>query len=356
MAEGYAQERTESATPKRREQARESGRVVHSRDVVSACVFLAHLGFFAYLGLSLWQQMLRLWRDTLSRLAEDRVTVENVYGLFASYLGQLGWMLGPLFLTICLAGVAANLLQNGWVFAPKALAPDLTRLNPWQGLGRLFSVLSVYEAVKSLLKVGVVGYITYTSIAADFAAVFPLSQQTVAEMLAFLGRQCLQLGTHVSYALIAMAVLDYGFQRWQYEKSLRMSLQEVKEERKEAEGNPQIKARVRSVMREMARKRMMAEVPKADVVITNPTHLAVAVRYRRQEMRAPMVIAKGAGYMAERIKALAREHQIPLVENRPVAQSLYKTVEIGAVIPETLYKAVAEILAYVYRLRPWAVV
>jgi flagellar biosynthetic protein FlhB len=147
-------------------------------------------------------------------------------------------------------------------------------------------------------------------------------------------------------------VLDYAFQRWQYEKSLRMTFQEVKEEQKESEGDPQIKARIRSIMRAMARKRMMAEVPKADVVVTNPTHVAVALCYRRQDMPAPMVIAKGAGYVAQRIKAIAQEHQIPLVENRPVAQSLFKTVEIGHTIPEALYKAVAEILAYVYRLRP----
>jgi flagellar biosynthetic protein FlhB len=147
-------------------------------------------------------------------------------------------------------------------------------------------------------------------------------------------------------------VLDYAFQRWQYEKGLRMTVQEVKEEQKEAEGNPQIKARIRSIMRAMAQKRMMAEVPKADVVVTNPTHVAVALSYRRQEMPAPTVVAKGAGYVAQRIKAIAQEHQVPLVENRTVAQSLFKTVEIGHTIPEALYKAVAEILAYVYRLRP----
>jgi flagellar biosynthetic protein FlhB len=149
-------------------------------------------------------------------------------------------------------------------------------------------------------------------------------------------------------------VLDYAFQRWQYEKNLRMSLQEVKDERKESDGDPQIRSRIRSIMREMARKRMMEEVPKADVVVTNPTHLAIALRYRRQDMPAPKVIAKGAGYIAERIKAVAREQGVPLVENRSVAQSLYKTVEIDDVIPEVLYKVVAEILAYVYRLKPRA--
>ena len=355
MAEGF-QERTESASPKRRQQAREKGQVVHSREVVSASLFLGHVLFFAFAGASLYQQMVQLLRDALAALGTTPVSPDSVCALFLNYLGRVAVMLLPLLLTAMVLALASNILQTGWLFAPKAFAPDMSRLNPWQGLQRIFSMHSVHELVKSLLKIGVVGYVAYTAIASDFEQVFPLSQQTVTDLLYFLGGSTLRLGTRVAYVLIALAALDYGLQRWQYEKSLRMTRQEIKEEHKESEGDPHLKGRIRGIMRDMARKRMMADVPKADVIITNPTHLAIALRYRRQEMAAPMVIAKGADHVAERIKALAREYNIPLVENRPVAQSLYKTVDIGAAIPEHLFKAVAEILAYVYRLRPRAAV
>jgi flagellar biosynthetic protein FlhB len=220
----------------------------------------------------------------------------------------------------------------------------------------LFSWQSLTDLCKSLLKIGIVGCIAWLFVSAEVEPFFALTGQGIEDIAWRLGSSALRLGTQISYALIGLAILDYAWQRWQYEKSLRMTLQEIKEEKKQEEGDPQIKARIRSLMREMARKRMMEEVPKADVVVTNPTHLAVALQYRRQDMLAPQVLAKGAGYIAERIKAVAQEHAVPLVENKGVAQSLFKTVEIGEAIPETLYKVVAEILAYVYRLKPQAIV
>ena len=354
MAEG--QERTESATPKRRQEAREKGQVVHSREVVSASLFIAHLLFFSFAGASLYQQTVQIFRDALAALSHTPLSPDSVCALFLNYLGRIVLMLLPLLLTAIVLALASNILQTGWLVAATALAPDISRINPWQGLQRIFSMQSVHELVKSLLKIGVIGYIAYTTIAGDFERLFPLSQQTVTDLVHFLGEHLLRLGARTAYALIAIAALDYGVQRWQHEKSLRMTLQEIKQEHKESDGDPHLKGRIRGIMRDMARKRMMADVPKADVIITNPTHLAIALRYRRQEMAAPMVIAKGADHVAERIKAIAREHDIPLVENRPVAQSLYKTVDIGEAIPENLFKAVAEILAYVYRLRPRAAV
>jgi flagellar biosynthetic protein FlhB len=356
MAAGFEQERTESATPKRREQAREKGQVAHSREVVSTSLFVGSLIFFAFTGAALYQQMVQLLREALTRLDTAPLTPEGFYDLLLAYSGRVVLLLLPFTLTVMVLALVSNILQTGWLLAPQALLPDAARLNPWQGLRRIISLHAVHELVKSLIKVGVVGYVAYATIAGAFPNILPLYQHSVPAILEFLGRQSLRLGTNIAYVLIVLAVLDYGFQRWQYEKSLRMTLQEIKEEQKESDGNPQIKSRIRSLMRERARQRMMAEVPKADVVITNPTHLAVALRYRREEMTAPMVIAKGADYVAERIKAIAREHRIPLVENRVVAQNLYRHVELGEAIPETLYKAVAEILAYVYRLRPRAVI
>jgi flagellar biosynthetic protein FlhB len=204
--------------------------------------------------------------------------------------------------------------------------------------------------VKSLLKVSVIGYVAYKTITAEVESVLLLSARDVVSIVQYVGQSTLHVCIRASYVMIALAVVDYAWQRWQFEKSLRMSKQEIKEESKAQEGDPQLKARIRSIMREMARKRMMQDVPKATVVVTNPTHLAIALAYRREEMEAPQVVAKGAGYVAERIKAIAQEHAIPLVENKPIAQQLFKTIDIGETIPEGLYKAVAEILAYVYRL------
>jgi flagellar biosynthetic protein FlhB len=352
MALGSDQERTESATPKRREKAREEGQVAKSREVVSTTLFLGNLLFFSFAGVYVYQRMVQLTSNTLGTLGDLKVSLDDTYELFLVYLSHTAMVVLPLFLTLFVLALLGNLLQTGMLFSTKALEPKLSRISPLEGFQRIFSLQSVNELFKSLIKIGIVGYIAYATIAADFRGILPLNQQAIEEIVGFFGHSALRLGTHTAYALVALAILDYGFQRWQYEKRLRMSLQEVKDEHKETEGDPQIKARIRSIMREMARKRMMEEVPHADVVVTNPTHVAVALRYRRQEMPAPKVVAKGSGYVAERIKAVAQEHSVPVVENRGVARALFKHVEIGGIIPETLYKAVAEILAYVYRLNP----
>jgi flagellar biosynthetic protein FlhB len=351
MPEESGQERTQEATPKRRDKAREEGQVVKSREVVSTSIFLGNLLFFSLAGVYLYQQLIQLTRATLETLGEFELSLDSVYLLFLDHLNSMAMILLPLFLTLLVLAVAVNLVQTGVLFSSKAMEPKFSRINPVEGLKRIFSMQSVNELFKSLVKIGIVGYIAYTTIAADIAHVFPLIQQSIENILGFFGRSALRIGIHTSYALIAMAILDYAFQRWQHEKRLRMTLQEVKEERKESDGDPQIRSRIRSIMRELARQRMMEEVPKADVVVTNPTHVAVALRYLRQEMQAPKVVAKGAGYVAERIKAIAHEHHVPVVENRAVARNLFKTVEIGNPIPKTLYKAVAEILAYVYQLK-----
>jgi flagellar biosynthetic protein FlhB len=356
MAAPYDQERTEAATPRRRQQAREEGSIAQSREIVSSGLFLGALLFFTFAGASLAQQMVDLARHALATLGSVEGSPAGLHTLFMDYLNRITSMLLPLFLTIFVLALATNVLQTGFLLLPQGLAPKFSHVNPWQGLQRLFSMHSIHELLKSLLKIGLVGYIAFLAVAADVEQFFSLSGQGIEDIARQLSSSALRLGLYTSYALIGLAILDYAFQRWQHEKQLRMTLQEMKEEKKEEEGDPQIKARIRSIMREMARKRMMEEVPRADVVVTNPTHLAVALHYRRQDMPAPRVLAKGAGYVAERIKAVAQAHAVPLVENQAVAQGLFKTVEIGETIPEALYKAVAEILAYVYRLKPQAVV
>jgi flagellar biosynthesis protein FlhB len=349
---GYDQERTEAATPRRREQARQEGQVAKSREAVSAALFLSMILFLSIAGTALAEQIVTLTQETFATLGEVETSLSGLHLFLARLLVRTVVMLLPMFLTVCVFAVGANVMQTGFLVSTKALQPKLEHLDPRHVVKRLFSMQSLFELGKALVKVGIVGAIVYTTIAGDMAQIFPLGGLGVADIVSYIGSSTLRLGVRTSYAIIILAVLDYLWQRWQYEKSLRMTLQEVKDERKQQEGDPHIRARIRSIMREMARRRMMEDVPKADVVITNPTHIAVALHYRRDTMPAPKVLAKGAGYLAERMKAIAQEHTIPCIENRVVAQRLFKTVDIGEYIPETLYKAVADILAYVYRIRP----
>ncbi|RMF83337.1 MAG: flagellar biosynthesis protein FlhB [Nitrospinota bacterium] len=351
MAADWEQERTEAATPRRRERAREEGQVARSREVVSAGLFVGIILFFYFAGLPFSRQMFKITRMALSSLDSAPESPDEAVFFLSTFLVQTILMLLPLFLTVLVLAILCNVVQVGFLLTPKALELKLSRISPGQGLRRIFSLQSVNELFKSLVKIGIVGYIAYATIRGALGAFLPLANQGIPDILHTLGSQAMRVLTRTAYAMVVLAVLDYAFQRWQYERDLRMTREEVKEERKEQEGDPQIRARVRSVMREMSRRRMMQEVPKADVVITNPTHLAVALRYDRQEMIAPQVVAKGRGYVAERIKAIAQEHRVPVIENRPVAQQLFRMVEVGECIPAVLYKAVAEILAYVYSLR-----
>jgi len=350
MPFGDDAERTEAATPRRREQAREEGKAVKSREVIIAALFLSNVLFFSVAGRSLYEHMLTLTREAFLTLGEVEVSLGGLHHLYTRYLNHLATMLLPLLLTTFVLTLGCHLLQTGFLFSLHSLAPQWSHLNPAQGLQNIFSMRGLNEMVKSLLKIGVIGYVAYKTIIAEMENFLLLSARDVVSIAQYVGRSTLHVCIRASYVMIALAVFDYAWQRWQFEKSLRMSKQEMKEESKAQEGDPRLKARIRSIMREMARKRMMQDVPKATVVVTNPTHLAIALAYRREEMEAPQVVAKGAGYVAERIKAIAQEHAIPLVENKPIAQQLFKTIDIGETIPEGLYKAVAEILAYVYRL------
>src|SRR5262249_31347494 len=350
MPFGDDAERTEAATPRRREKAREEGQGVKSREGVITAVFLSNVLFFSFSCPGVYENMLTLTREAFHTVGEVEFSLGGMQHLYLRYLTHLARMLLPLLLTIFGITLGCHLLQTGFLFSLNSLAPQWSHINPAQGLQRLFSLQGLNELIKSLLKIGIIGYVTYRTITAEVESFVMLRARDVTSIAQYVGQSTLHVCVRAAYVMVALAVFDYAWQRWQFEKSLRMTKQEIKEESKAQEGDPQIKARNRSIMREMARKRMMQDVPKATVVITNPTHLAIALAYRREEMVAPQVVAKGAGYVAERIKAIAQEHAVPIVENKPLAQQLFKTVDIGATIPEALYKAVAEILAYVYRL------
>jgi flagellar biosynthetic protein FlhB len=256
----------------------------------------------------------------------------------------------PVMMIIAIISLAANLLQVGFVFSFEPLMPQLDRINPISGFQRLFSLRSLVELVKSLCKIAIIGYFVYRFIAREIVQVPQLISADLADSLRVSSGLIVDLALEIGAVILVLAALDYFYQWWEHTKSLKMSKQEVKEEFKQTEGNPQIKGKIKERQRAMAMRRMMQEVPKATAVITNPTHFAVAIRYDKS-MSAPEVVAKGQDFLAERIKQVARENRVTVVENKPLARALYATVEVGETIPQELYQAVAEVLAYVFRLK-----
>ncbi|RUM89007.1 MAG: flagellar biosynthesis protein FlhB [Thermodesulfatator sp.] len=351
MAQESFQERTEQATPKRRREAREKGQVAKSKELASVAVLLSSL-FTLYWGSSFF--MTRLCSDVsyyLSHLASLNISINSLQSVALLGMKQFFILMAPLFAVITFIALLSNYLQVGTLFTWEPLIPRLSKINPMEGFKRLFSLQSLVEFIKSLFKLAIVTWIAWSTVRDQLELLPPLLDQTPYQIIAYLGTVSFKIFWKSCLAMILLSVLDYMYQRWEFERNLKMTKQEVKEEFKQTEGDPQVKSRIRSIQRELARKRMMQEVPEADVVITNPTHLAVALKYEAGKMEAPSVVAKGAGIIAEKIKEIARDNGIPIVENKPVAQSIFKLVEIGQTIPENLFQAVAEIFAYVYRLK-----
>jgi flagellar biosynthetic protein FlhB len=352
MAENSYQDRTEKATPKRRQDARKKGQVAQSREIPSVLILMMSLGVFFFAGSWMFWNLAGFMSDTLRSSAQLLIAdIPDATVFVLQTARAIFKILLPLLLVVFVAGLAGNVAQSGFLLSSEALAPKWTKLNPASGLKRLFSLRSLVELVKSITKILFVATVAYLMIKQDLDLIPTLTQQSVLDIFAFAARVAFKICFNVCLALVLLAILDYAYQRWEHEKSLKMTKQEVKDENKQTEGDPKVKARIRSIQMETARQRMMAAVPEADVVITNPTHLAVALRFDAARMIAPQVVAKGAGYVAERIKQIAAENDVPLVEDKPLARALYKIVEIGNTIPADLYKAVAEVLAYVYRLR-----
>ena len=352
MAESPGQERTERATAKRRMEARKQGQVALSREVPSALILIAVLGVFYFAGGRVLEDLTRLFGEFFGQLHTTRLrTVNDAAALISALFRSCLLLLAPMVLPLLVAGVAGNILQIGFEIHAEPLAPKLSKLNPLAGLKRIVSMRGLVELVKSLVKVLFIGAIAW-SVVSGYLADFPtLMRRDIAGIWEFTHTAAYRILFYVCLATVVLAVLDYAYQRWQHEENLKMTKQEIRDERKQTEGDPQIKSRIRSLQRQAAYHRMIAEVPTADVVITNPTHLAIALRFDPAEMNAPQVVAKGADHVAARIRDIAREHGVPLVENKPLAQSLYRLADPGDYIPVELYRAVAEVLAYVYRLK-----
>jgi flagellar biosynthesis protein FlhB len=352
MADGNKdQEKTEEATSKRREETREKGQVAKSRDLASIAVLGSCLVYFYFGGSAIASQLMDLMKAYFRLSGQLSLSVDNIQSVLLDFAFKTFLLLIPFLLVALLSGFFANILQVGFLFSTEAIAPKFSKIDPIEGFQRLFSLRSFVELLKSILKIAIIGFVAYLTIQSESDTIVPLMDYNVPDILAYIGRVSFKILYTTCWVLVVLAVLDYIYQKWEYEKSIKMSKQEIKEENKQSEGDPLIKGRIKRLQREMARKRMMSAVPKADVVITNPTHLAIAIRYDPETMNAPLVVAKGADFLAQKIKEIARNHAVPVIENKPVAQVLYKMVAVEQSIPENLYTVIAEILAQVYSLK-----
>lgn len=350
MAEEQDQERSEQATEKRREDFRKKGQVAQSKEVQTAMLMTSVLLLWFFYLPYFWPRLQKVIAGVWRQVGEIAVTPNSLYDLAVTIIGQLGLLLLPLLLVVFVFGALSSILQIGFLLTGKPLEPDLSKLNPIQGAKKFISKRSAVEVLKSLAKVGLVGAVAFKTVYNEFGNSILLIDMPPSGTINFLGRTAGLVLFKSCGVLILLGLFDYLFVRWEMEQKMKMTKHEQKEENKEMEGDPQLKARVRSLQQEMARKRMMSEIPKADVIITNPTHLSIALKYDRQTMDAPQIVAKGADHLAMKIREIARENNVPLFENKPVARALYK-LKIDQAVPGELFTAVAEILAYVYALK-----
>lgn len=354
MAENPAGERTEKPTHKRVKDAREKGQVARSRDLSAAVSLAAVTLGLAWLGVEMLSTMgsrIAIGLSTLADRAHQPIVPGTVEGLLWADAGLLVKVAGPPALIAGLLSVGVSLAQIGWTFSPKALELNWQRLSPASGFARLKPTRALPELLKALAGITVIGTIGYLLVREFYLQAPGLMGMTPVESARVAWDRLWSLVWRVSLALVALAVADYGVQYWQWYSQLKMTRQQVIDESRMNDGRPEVKARVRRIQRDMARNRMLKAVETATVVVTNPTHYAVALEYRRGEMAAPRVVGKGRDHMAARIREIARKHDVPIVENVTLARALHKHAEVGDTIPADLFGAVAEVLAYLVRMK-----
>lgn len=350
MAEQPPGEKTLPASPRKIEQAREKGNVPKSQDLNSAVLLLASVFGLWMLGPSAMKQMMWIMQyymnDSYMLMNESM----NVQVLLLQSLMLIAPVVMPLMMFLMAMGIAINVTQFGFLFSSQALTPKPERLNPIKGFQKFVSIRSLVELIKSISKLMLIGVIAYMTIQNRVPELLTLMHRSAWEGALISWDLLFTVWWRIGLMMLILGILDLGFQRWQHGQDLRMSQQEMKQEMKQYEGSPEIKQRIRAIQRQMSLNRMMAEIPQADVVITNPTTYAVALRFKPNEMDVPIVVAKGARLTAERIRAIATEHGVPLVERPPLARALFRTLEIGQSVPEDLFVAVAEVLAFIYEI------
>jgi len=349
-----AQQKTEKPTQRRRRKARQEGQVALSQEVGNAFSLLAMFTAFLLFGGAALGTLLDQLRRRLGDLSGPVLTLDEAPHLLAESFGLLGRTVFPMMCFVGAVGLLATVSQTGLLFTPRALAPRWEALNPVAGFKRLVSLRSLVKLAIALAKVGVIAALVALALRPRLPQLYALIHQSPWGVLETLKALSAAVLLRVAALMLVLAVLDYAYERWRYEKQLMMTRAELKEERKRDEGRPEVKGRLMQMRREISRQRMMQAVPEATVVVTNPTHVAVALKWDEQTMDAPQVVAKGRHLLAERIKQIAREHGVPVLERRMLARALYEAVEVGRSIPPALYLAVARVLAFVMKKRPGA--
>lgn len=356
-SDGPGGERTEPATEKKLTDARKEGQVAKSKEVGNALSLLA-----MFLVIKLWAghmgiQFMEVFSTVYKEMPDTiinwggYVPQNDMLLVFRQMFIQILYLIAPIFVIAFIVAILGDVIQVKWMVTGKPLQPKFSKLNPLSGFKRIISVNSIMELIKSILKILIIVYISYTYLKDKWPYIYLLYDMSLLQAVQLVGELVTDLGIRISFFYIIIALSDYIYQKVKFSRDMRMTKQEIKDEYKQQEGDPQIKGKIRQRMQEASRRRMMQNLPKADVVITNPTHYAVAIQYDPDIAAAPIVLAKGENYMAQRIKEVAKENHIEIVENKPLARMLYANVEVGSVIPPELYQAVAEVLAFVYHLK-----
>lgn len=350
----FEQEKTEKPTQKRKEKARSEGQVAISKEIATAILIIVaflSLKIFAYF---MYQKSasFMMHNFNLIKSIDSIYTKEYIQKFIVFSFTNIIIIATPIFIVSLVVGIITNILQVGWNPTVKPLMPKFDAFNPVNGFKRIFSLKQVMELITSILKIVFICFAIYNTIKGEASQIRNLMLLEPSEAIIYIGSLCIDMGLKVGIWFIIIAIIDFAYQKYSHLKKLRMSKQEIKDEYKQIDGDPLIKNKIRQKMREASVRRMMQEVPNADVIITNPTHYAVAIKYDKdKENTAPIVVAKGIDHLAQRIKNVARENNVHIIENKPLARSLYDTVDIGKEIPPELYKAVAEVLAFVYKLK-----
>lgn len=352
--DGDGGEKTEPATARKLEKAREEGQVARSQDINTAVILIILFVGLRVFGGFMYNRITALYQfcyNAISSYATEELTVSRAMGLFTFGIKEIILIILPLIFFALIGAFVSNVVQVKWKVTIKPMMPKLSKISPISGFKRLFSKDKLFDLLKAVVKVGILFYVTYVSLKDEWGLIVNIYQLDFVSALALIIDTVLNIALKISIVFFILAFVDWAYQKHKFKTDMKMTKQEVKDEYKNTEGNPQIKGQIRRKMQEASRRRMMQDLPEADVVITNPTHLAVALKYDKEKAEAPVVVAKGADYLANRIKEIAADNRIEIVENKPLARMLYYNVEIGDQIPPELYQTVAEILAYVYGLQ-----
>jgi flagellar biosynthesis protein FlhB len=347
------EDKTEKATPKKRQDARKKGQVFQSKDLSAAILLIAIVMTLRIYGSSMYYEVRTFFNKVMTEyvIVENPFEINEVMNFYQDFLMVLLRILLPMFMVTLIMAVSVQLAQIGILFTTETLGFKLEKINPLKGFKRIFSLNSLVELVKSIAKIGIIGFVGYSYINGRAIEIMNMMDMDIFSAAVLMMEIVLNVSLRMIVALLLIGILDYAYQWWSYEKNLKMSKKEIKDEYKQQEGNPEVKSKIKQKQKQMSMQRMMQEVPKADVVITNPTHFAVAIKYDSSKSEAPFVVAKGQDYLAQRLKEIAKKSRVHIEENKPLARALYDTVDVGKNIPQDLFQAVAEILAFVYKMK-----